>query len=176
MSGVTKVPEDAFAFFVALGSGRTYDEVAKRYQVSKRTVTRAAAREKWTERLVGIEERTRQLTDERLVDTLHERDMRHRRIVMAMAARAAKALQTHELTSCMEGAKVAELAIKLERLISSQPAEAMTISVEKATRDELARFLTTDANGGWDDEEDDDTGGDANDEAGGDESLPALTE
>ena len=74
---------------------------------------------------------------------------------MAMATRAAQALQSHELSSCLEGARVAELAIKLERLISGQPSESTAISVERITRDEIARFTTSNPVDSWDDDDDD---------------------
>ena len=46
MSG--KILSDAFEYYVALGPGRSYRTVAERCGVTKRAVTKHAAREGWT--------------------------------------------------------------------------------------------------------------------------------
>jgi hypothetical protein len=147
-----KLDDDAFTFYAMLGVERSFEAVAKHYHVNKRTVTRTATRERWAERLEEIEKKAREKNDAKLADTMHERAMRHRKMILAMASRAAKAIQEHQLDSCMDGIKAAEIAIKLERLIAGEPSENTTVSIEQATRDEMAKLLTTEEQDDWGDE------------------------
>lgn len=50
-----KLGEAAFAFYAGLGMGRSYELVAQRFKVSRRTVTKAAKRQEWAERVQGID-------------------------------------------------------------------------------------------------------------------------
>ena len=168
-----KIPIDAFAFYVALGADRSYQLVAEHFKVSKRAVQKAANREDWAGRLEAIEKKTRELNDAKLADTMHDRDMRHRKMILAMASRAAKAIQEHTLDSCMDGIKAAEVAIKLERLIAGESSENTSVSIEKLTRDEMARFLTTDEQDDWGD--DDVAGDERTDEPSDDQGTSAAT-
>lgn len=145
MSGVSQLPEDCFTYYVALGPQRSYEEVAKRYRVHKRTVARAAERERWQTRLEVIERKAREATDSKLATDLHEMSVRHRKLLLAMASRAATAIQSFPLRTGMEGIKSAELVIKLERLLAGEPTESRTISVESVTRDEMSRYLIEEA-------------------------------
>ena len=61
MSG--KIPSDAFEYYVSLGPGRSYRSVAEHYEVTKRAVTKHAAREGWAERLDKIEQEAREGSD-----------------------------------------------------------------------------------------------------------------
>jgi hypothetical protein len=136
------VPDDAFALYVALGpEGRSYDAVAKHYGLTKKTITRAAVRERWQERLEALERKAQEETDAKLASTIHEANMRHRKLLLAVAARAAQALQQYELKSAMEAVRAAEVAVKLERLMLGESTESKSISVEQTSRDELARLL-----------------------------------
>ncbi len=152
------VPDDAFALYVALGpEGRSYDAVAKHYGLTKKTITRAAVRERWQERLEALERKAQEETDAKLASTIHEANMRHRKLLLAVAARAAQALQQYELKSAMEAVRAAEVAVKLERLMLGESTEARTISVEQVTRDEVNRFLVDEhAVEEWDDDSNDD--------------------
>jgi hypothetical protein len=125
-----KLPDDAFAFYVALGLSRSYDTVAKHYHVHKRTVVRTVEREEWAKRLQAIERKAQEVTDSKLADDLHEMNLRHRKMMLAMAARAANALQSFPLRTGMEAIKAAECVIKLERLMVGQPTEQSALTVE----------------------------------------------
>lgn len=174
---MAKLTADSFALYVALGPERSYDAVAKHQGVTKRTVVRVAEREQWQARLEAIERKAREATDAKLSDELHEMSLRHRKLLLAMASRAATAIQTYPLKSGMEGIKAAELVVKLERLIAGEPTEARTISVEQVTRDEIGRFLIDEGDDeSWDEERDDgdSMSGDAPmDDRGGEEALEA---
>lgn len=136
-----KLPSDAFSFYAALGPERSYEAVAQQYQVSKRTVVRTAGKEQWIERLTDIDKRAREITDAKLATDTAERNARQRKLVQAMAARAAKAIAEFPLTSGMEGVRAAEVAVKLERLLAGEPSERTQVAIEKVTREELLRFV-----------------------------------
>lgn len=139
----SKVPADAFALYVAMGADRSYEQVAKQLSLSKRTILRTAMKERWQDRLVEIEKKAQAETDSKLAQTLHEASMRHRKLLLAVASRAAQALQRYELRSAMEAVRAAEVAVKLERLLLGESTESRTISVEQASRDEVSRFLVS---------------------------------
>ena len=107
----TKVPADAFALYVAMGPERSYEQVGKHFGLCKRTILRAAQRDRWQERLEEIERQAQQETDARLAKSIHEASMRHRKLLLAVAARAAQALQQFELKSAMEAVRAAEIAV-----------------------------------------------------------------
>lgn len=79
-----KIPDDAFEYYVGLGSVRSYDAVAKHFDVSKRGVTKKATTERWSERLIAIEEKARAAIDEKLVGTITEMRERHLKTVRAI--------------------------------------------------------------------------------------------
>ena len=145
MSG--KIPSDAFDYYVSLGEKRGYTAVAEHYGVSKSGVVKAAARENWQERLRAIDEKARVAADEKLAETLEEIRSRHQKLLKAMGARAAKALQEFPLTSGWEGVKTAELVVKLERVLYGEPSDRQALTVEEVTRRELDALLGVEGDG-----------------------------
>lgn len=137
-----KLPQDAFPYYVGLGIDRSYKAVAERFGVTKRTVTRTAAREGWMERLAEIERKARETIDEKLTHDVEEMNARHRKILRAMGSRAARALADYPLNTGMEGIRAAEIAIKLERLLAGEPSDRNEVTIEQVTRDEIGRLLT----------------------------------
>ena len=135
-------PEGAFAYYARLGPGRSYEAVARQFGVHKRTVVRAADREEWVSRLEGIERAAREALDQKLAAELQERQLRQRKLVLAIASRAAKAISDHPLTDGMQGIKAAELAIKLERLLDGESTERASIDVEQVIRREFEELMS----------------------------------
>ncbi len=136
-----RIPPDAFAYYVSLGLDRSYDRVAEKYEVTTRAVTKAAARENWTPRLAQIEAEAKAAMDKKLTDDLAEMGMRHRKLLRAIAGRAAKAISDYPLTDGMQGIRAAEIAIKLERVLAGEPSEHTAMTVASTTREEMQRFL-----------------------------------
>lgn len=162
---MSKIPSDAFEFYVSLGPSRSYRAVAEHFGVGKRAVTKHAAHEDWPGRLAKIEEEARERSDRKLVETLEEMRTRHLQMVRAMQARALVALKNFPLTSGMEGIKAGELSIKLERLLAGEASERTAVSIEEITRREIETLLVVE-----DDEvpdgDDSDAEGDAHGEHG----------
>ena len=59
-----KIPSDAFEQYVALGPGRSYEALRKVFGVNKRSIVKLATKEKWQERLAGIERPLDEVLDE----------------------------------------------------------------------------------------------------------------
>jgi len=136
-----QVPDEAFAYYVALGPGRSYAMVAEKYSVSRRTILRAADRDQWSERLQAIEKEARAATDKQLARDLQDMSMRHRKLLLAMASRAAKAIQDYPLTSGMDGLRAASMVIKLERLVNGEATERTSVDIEQVVRREYQELL-----------------------------------
>jgi hypothetical protein len=136
-----KIPEDAFARYVGMGVDRSYSAIAKEYAVTKRAVVKHARKERWAERLAEIEKLARETANAKLANDLADMQVRHGKLIKAMAARAAQALQQHPLTSGMDAIRAAEIAIKLERVIAGEPAERSELTVAETTKREIERFL-----------------------------------
>ena len=158
-----RIPSGAFGYYVSLGEERSYEAVAEHYGVSKRSVTRVATKENWAERLAKIESEANARVDEKLASDLEEMKLRHRKILRAMATRAAQAIAAYPLTDGMEGIKAAEAVIKLERLLAGEATERNELSVEQVILKEFAQLMVpAEGNGalgaqpeGDDDDEDD---------------------
>jgi len=139
-----KVPEDAFERYVALGPGRSYELLADRLGVDKRTVSRAATREGWTARLSKIHEEARAATDRRLVSDLQavrERQLKEARFLQAQALRAMKDATPKE---AVKVAAALNIGWKHELLLLGDPTERSELSVEEVTKREIHSLLTSD--------------------------------
>lgn len=137
-----RLPDEAFAAYVNLGPSRSYQAIADEFGVHKRTVVRTAEREEWATRLAAIEKKAREAVDEKLAGELQDRKLRQRKLVLAIASRAAKAISDHPLTDGMQGIRAAELAIKLERLLDGEATENTTIDLEQVIRKETQDLLS----------------------------------
>ncbi len=147
----TRIPPEAFDFYVGLGPERSYRQVANRYGVSKRAITKLAVREDWSARLEKIEHQARERSDAKLTETVEQMRTRHLTLLKAMSARVVTALREFPLNSGMEAMRAAETVIKLERLITGEPSERTELTVEEVTKREMNRWLVVD-----DSEEDED--------------------
>ena len=152
-----KIPEDAFERYVGMGAQRSFKGLAQELGVTKRAVTKCAAREQWTERLAKIERDARARSDQKITETLEQMRERHLATLKAMHTRALAALRTYPLTSGMDAMRAAEMAIKLERLVAGEPSERSAVSIEELTKQEIRELLVV-----VDDDEPE--GEDANDE------------
>ena len=137
-----RIPEGAFDFYVGLGSGRSYETVAQNFGVSKRAITKLAARAEWPLRLEKIEREAREKSEKKLVETLEEMNERHLRIVKAVQGRALEALKAMPLSTGMEAVRALELSIRQERLIRGEPTDRNETSIAETVERESRRWLT----------------------------------
>src|SRR5690349_4329797 len=124
-----RLPDEAFAAYVNLGPGRSYQAIADEFGVHKRTVVRTAEREEWATRLAAIEKKAREAVDGKLAGELQDRKLRQRKLVVAIASRAAKGMTDYPITDGMQAIKAAEIAIKLERLLDGEATENTSLDI-----------------------------------------------
>lgn len=113
-------PGGAFEYYVSLGMLRGFDLVAKHFDVDVHAVTDVATRERWSERLLSIEREAQERVDAKLVDSVEQMRLRHKKMLQAIAGRAVKALQEHPLKSGFDGVRAAAIVIRLERLLADE--------------------------------------------------------
>jgi hypothetical protein len=136
-----KIGEDAFSYWVWLGQDRCYQDVATRYNCSKRAVQKVADKERWVERLAEIEKDAQEKLDKKISTSLVDLREQQLKIIQAMLGCAVKALAAHPLDTGYQGACVAEKAIKLQRLILGETTENTAHTVERITKQEIDRLI-----------------------------------
>lgn len=140
----SKIPTDeAFEAYFALGSNRSYQAIAEKYGVSKRSVTNVAVRDRWQARIAERETKARQATDQKAVETLESMNDRHLKSLKVIQGKALEALRTMSLESAMEAVKALDLAIKQERVVRGQPADRTAVAIEDLIRSEHEKWVAT---------------------------------
>lgn len=148
---MNRLPEDAFSYYVSLGPERSYQDVAKKYGVSKRTVTRIAKNDGWQGRLESIERNARQNVDQKLAETIEQMNERHLKSVRVVQAKAIEALRALPIDDAAAAVRALDLGIRQERLIRGEPSERSAVQIEDVIRSEYERWMVTS-----DDEDEDD--------------------
>ena len=150
-----RLPHDAFQFYLGLGAGRSYQQVADRFGVSKRAVTKLAVRDDWQRRIDELERASRERTEQKVLESLEDMNARHLRSLRAVQGKALEALRSMRLSTAMEAVRSLDLAIKQERLIRGEPSERAAISLEETIRREYERWMVPAEDDGDGEEEDD---------------------
>lgn len=138
---IRKIPDNAFEVYAAMGERRSYQAVADRYGVSKRSVVKRAIAESWQERLVRVESTAREKVDAKTAETLEVMNERHLKILQAIQARALEALRSIPLRTAFDAIRALELSIRQERLIRGEPSERSVLSVEEVIRKEFRLWM-----------------------------------
>jgi len=136
-----RLPHDAFQHYLGLGAGRSYQQVADKFGVSKRAVTKLATREDWQRRIEELERASRERTEQKVLETLEDMNVRHLRSLRVVQAKALEALRSSHLSTAMDAVRSLDLAIKQERLIRGEPSERAAISLEETIRREYERWM-----------------------------------
>ncbi len=142
-----RLPPDAFETYAALGPDRSYQMVADRCGVSKAAVANRAQKERWQERVAELEEKVRQESEERAIDSLkavHERQLKAARFLQA---KAIEALQKLPAEKGIRAAGALNIAWKHELLLLGEPTERQA-NVEEVTKREMARWLVVEDESG----------------------------
>ena len=139
---MSRLPAEAFSYYVGLGPERSYRRVADHFSTSKRTVTKHADRDRWQERLETIEAEARQRSDEKVVETLEAMNDRHLRALRVIQGKALETLRATPLATAMEAVRALDMSIKQERTIRGEPSDRSVISVEQVIREEYERWMS----------------------------------
>ncbi len=144
---MTRIPPDAFTFYFGLGSDRSYQAVADRYGVSKRSVTKLAVQENWQDRVATLGRKARENSDQRILETLEDMNGRHLKTLRVIQGKALETLKAMPLASAMEAVRALDMSIGKERLIRGEPSDRTAVSVEETIKREYERRMLTDGNG-----------------------------
>ena len=142
-----KLPPDAFGYYVSLGVNRSYQAVASHYGASKASVSKLAVRENWQRRVQEIEEKARQASDEKAVETLEAINGRHLKAMRIVQGKALEALRTMTLESAMDAVRALDLAVRQERLILGEPTDRSAVNVEELIKREYAELMVEEDEG-----------------------------
>ena len=136
-----KLPAEAFDFYLGLGVGRSYSQVAEHYGVSKGAVTALAKRDGWQGRLAKVEAEARSKSTAKAVESLEQVNDRHLRIARSLQAKALEALRSMSLEDARDVIRALDLGVKQERLILGEPSERSAISIEETIEREYERWM-----------------------------------
>ena len=145
MSG--RIPPDALEYYLALGPDRSYQKVADHFGVSKRAVTKLAARERWQEKVVELERKARESAEKKALESREGMNLRHLKSLKIVQGKALEALRSMPLTTAMEAVRALDMAIRQERLIRGEPSDRTAISVEEVIRREYERWMLPEEDG-----------------------------
>ncbi len=109
-----KLPLWAFDHYLSLGPGRSYDAVAKEFNVTKAAVVRLAQRESWQERIQRIEAKTRELGDQRAVESITSIRERHAKLGKLLQGRGAEAIVRLQIQKPADALRAIEVGIEQE--------------------------------------------------------------
>jgi recombinational DNA repair ATPase RecF len=143
-----RLPAEAFAYYLSLGADRGYAAVAKHFGVSKRTVTTAASRERWQERVAQAEAKVRDEAQQQYVDAVRQMNEQHLKVLQFVMSRGVEGLKKAPVSSFADALRAVNLAIEKERLIRGEPTDR-TENVEALVKRETERFLTTAKSDDW---------------------------
>ena len=153
-----KLPHDAYEYYLALGSDRSYQAVADHFGVRKQTVTSRAVSEKWQERVEKVERAAREEAERELQRQLVEGKKLHFKTCRAILSKAVETLKAVPMTSAMDAVRAIDMAIRNERMLLGEPTERQAVSVEEILRKEVREWVVPagQENDGWDDLESND--------------------
>ena len=135
------LPPEALSFYLSLGHVRSYQSVADHFGVTKRAVTKRAARDGWQDRVSEVEHQAQERATQKAIETLDQMNDRHLKALRVIQGKAIQTLKEMPLGTAMEAVRSLDLAIKHERTIRGEPSERTAVCVEDQIRGEYARWL-----------------------------------
>lgn len=136
-----RIPEDAFERYAALGPNRSYDTLATEYGVSRRSITKRAAKEKWQDRLREIDRKAQESTDAKLYESRDAMNERHLKLARFMQSKGVDTLRAAPIQTAADAIKAITAGIEKERLILGEPDKRAVVSIEEVTKREIATLL-----------------------------------
>lgn len=137
----SRIPSEAFEYYVGLGATRSYEAVAKKYAVSKTAVVNLANREDWQAKLARVEHAAKQRGEERAVETIDAMNDRHLRVMQVIQKKALEALKAMSLDTAIEAVRALDIAVRQERLIRGEPSERTELTTESIIRREFDSWM-----------------------------------
>lgn len=148
-----RIPADAFAYYVSLGPGRSYQKVAEHYGVTKRAVTNLAKRERWQEQVEELEHAAHDSAKEKMRSEIEATYAQHLKALKLVFGKGVEALKGMAIDTPADAMKAIQLAIRETRVQLGDPTDRTAISLEETIKREYERWMTV-----VDDDEDADDG------------------
>ena len=136
-----KLPPDALSYYVSLGTGRSYAQVADHFGVTKRAVVNLATREHWQKQVEEMERKAREKSNAKAGESLDEMNERHLKIARIVQNKGLEALRQFPLETALQAVRAIEGAVRQERLIKGEPGGEGGASVESIIRREYERWM-----------------------------------
>jgi len=137
---VKKLPDDAYAYYLALGPRRSHQAVADHFDVDKKTVTNRAVKEGWRQRIDDHERAERERLERKAAESVEAMNDRHLKVISYIQAKGVEALKSMPLDSAIDAVRAITIAIDKERVIRGEPAQRSTIDIERRIREEHERW------------------------------------
>jgi len=137
----TRIPQDAFTYYISLGAERSYRAVAEKFGVTKQGVAKLATREQWQERVHELDSQAKKNASDKALESLDAMNERHLKTLKVTYAKALETLKAMPLTTAMEAVRTIDLAIRLERTIRGEPTERSQVNIEEVIRREYERWM-----------------------------------
>jgi len=137
---MARVPKGAYADYLALGPGRSYQALAERYGVSKTAVVNRAKKERWRDRIAELERQALERAEKKAVDEMEAVRERHLTEARFLQARALQVLKDQPPERAVRAAAALSIAWKHELLLLGEPTERQA-SIEEITKREIATLL-----------------------------------
>ena len=135
-----KLPDDAYAYYLALGPRRSHQAVADHFDVDKKTVTNRAVKESWRQRIDDHERAERERLERKAAESVEAMNDRHLKVISYIQAKGVEALKSMPLDSAIDAVRAITIAIDKERVIRGEPAQRSTIDIERRIREEHERW------------------------------------
>ena len=123
-----KLPPDAYSYYLSLGVGRSYTQVAEHYGVQKGTVTEHAVEERWQEKIEAAEREMREQAERKAQESIHEMNERHLKTAQLVQRKALEDMRSRPFASSMDAARSLFMGMEKERLIRGEPSERIDIA------------------------------------------------
>ena len=125
-----KLPSDAFEFYFGLGVKRSYQAVAEKFGVSKKTVVAHATTENWKRRIGERETKAQAEVEKKAVETLSEVKEKHLKMLEVIQSKALQALKQLPLETAYQAVRALATAIEQERVVRGEPGQRTAVDIE----------------------------------------------
>ena len=123
-----KLPPDAYAYYLSLGVGRSYTQVAAHYGVQKGTVTERAVKENWQEKIELAEREAQALAEKKARESIDEMNERHLKTAQLVQRKGLEDLRTRPFATSGDAARAIFMGMEKERLIRGEPSERVDVA------------------------------------------------
>lgn len=123
-----KLPSEAFEFYFALGVKRSYQAVAEKFGVSKKTVVAHALKDGWQKRISEREQKAQAQTEKKAVESIADMNDKHLKMLEVIQSRALHAIKQMPLETGYQAVRALVAAISQERVVRGEPGERIDIA------------------------------------------------